>query len=527
MRRPIAAITLAGLAFIFTRPGEGKAEPGMTVLKKYPIHHEITSASRVGDFGLMPEAGGFYRKYYMGSYQGSRDRDAQTEYLQVNDEVHGPYSYIMGEMYRRGGRYCFTYRKKTFPGRCCYSAGGACCAPLGLFPGCGLAFAYSPFYGVYQYFFDEHMGVIRNKGIGEFVVVNGRRFGPYDDVYSLDFPRTGEFFAFKYVEKGKDFFVLNGKVIGPFRSQYGNEIVVSDDGKRYAYHYRPDDAPTDAGFVVLDGEKHGPFSYANNFTFSGDGKSFAFLYSRGGRKILWRDGKEEYLGDREILVPKYPILTQGGFDEMFTPGSVEKRRGGYYIRRMGMLLGPYDKVGRLISSSDGKNFGFDYVKNDNHYVHVNGRNYGPYEKTYTPIVAEKGPAFWFSFNKDDKYYFYINGKNYGPFREPRLTASINIENFGIDYRSKEGGRRVLIQGREYGPYDCLDVTLRFSSDGSRWGIIYGKHVGSWHLGRYDSYIRFMDKDFGPYQAADLRFISGDRAIAGYIKDGHAFVAEIQ
>jgi hypothetical protein len=386
--------------------------------------------------------------------------------------------------------------------------------------------AYSPLGAVFQYLFDDNMGVVRHKGIGKYVIVNGRRYGPYDNVFSLCFPRTGESFAFKYVEKGKDYFVHNGKVIGPFRSMYGNEIVVSDDGKRFAYNYRPDDAPSDVGYVVLDGEKRGPFCRADNFTFSGDGKSFAFLYSRGHRKILWRDGTEEDVGDRKIHVPQYPILTQGGFGEMFTSGSVEKRRGGYYVRRGESRWGPYDKVGKLVSSGDWKNFGFDYVKNDDYYVHVNGRNYGPYEKTNSPFLAQSGTAFGFAYKKDEKDYFFINGKQYGPFREPRITASDNLESFGIVHFCKDG-RCVLVQGREYGPYSGLDVILRFNPDGSRWGFIYRKHVGPWHEGRDEYYIRYMDKDFGPYQAADLRFISGDRAIAGYIKDGHAFVAEIK
>ncbi len=528
MRKIALAAFVLFLALPSFSPG-GEKTYTLTVLKKYRLKHVPKRSGSEGSFGLTPEAGGFYLRTYRErerQYRSERYDDCEARYyLQINDELFGPYCRIDAEQYRRGGRYSFTYRDTVFPDRACYVTTRTCCGPF------GLVCYYSPLGPLAESLGSREGGYIRKHGMGEYVVVNGRRYGPYDDVLSVSFAHTGDSFGFKYKEKHKDYFIHNGRRIGPYGSSYGQEIVVSPNGRRYAYFYHSPRGPVDRGYLVLDGVQYGPFSWAKNFSFSPDSRSFAFLHSKGGGDILWRDGKETPVRSRKIYVPKYPIMTQGIFGEMFTPGVVEKRPGGYYVSRGKREYGPFEKVGRLAANSDGSLFGFDYVRNDRYYVQINEKSYGPYEKTGTPFFTRTGGGFYFWYKKGDREYYRINGKDYGPFREARVYLSDDGRSHAFVYW---GGKGTVVQlnGRVLGPFGGTHYWVRFSADGRRYGFVHYMRIGDKRIRNWDDpfrerYLHYCGQTFGPYRELDLRFISGDRAIVGYVRDGYAFVAELK
>jgi hypothetical protein len=121
----------------------------------------------------------------------------------------------------------------------------------------------------------------------EYIVLDGKEFGPYERVEMARFSRDGKRFGFiAHEDSGNCSLVIDGKKHREgTRSMF--ELVFSPNGDRFAYQLQDVGSIT----VVVDGEPGLPFEIVGRVVFSRDGKHVAYPVKDSGLCFWVIDGK--------------------------------------------------------------------------------------------------------------------------------------------------------------------------------------------------------------------------------------------
>ncbi len=152
--------------------------------------------------------------------------DERGSFLQTKDRLFGPYEYISDPK--------ISYNERTLAFEFRTSAGKGVNLGGREYLGCEL--------GDHPVFSREGNGWWLPRRISSEergVLVNGKTYGPYYDIWDFSFNRDGTAFGFIYENQREQYFVrVNDKVLGPYR--FPEKLALSEDGRNYSFLYQSD-----------------------------------------------------------------------------------------------------------------------------------------------------------------------------------------------------------------------------------------------------------------------------------------------
>jgi hypothetical protein len=289
--------------------------------------------------------------------------------------------------------------------------------------------------------------------------------------------RNGDILAWVYVKDGKLYAWINGKTYGPYE---------------YIYSF-------------TSGDMCGGDTY--RVKFSNKGNMFAFIFGENCKKYS-KNPENEY-----TFCEKYYIQTPVKAYSLDT--DAEKVVQGYEASSL------LDILLSINFSEDGSKISWIFIKNKKYYVQINDKVYGPYDDVSAPIYnyysgrdviqlssifSPNGRNYGWQFKKNNKEYIQINEFTYGPFDS--LIKNLQWSKDGKVYIfAFKKGKKGYTQVNNYtfeNPqnYELIDLEGLYKD-----GIIYIAR-----LEKNDKYyLSVNNKIKGPYDKAEF-FITSDNNI---------------
>jgi hypothetical protein len=161
-------------------------------------------------------------------------------------------------------------------------------------------------------------------------------------------------------------------------------------------------------------------------------------------------------------------------------------------------LGLYqDELGYIVVTADVKKFTRNY--------HIKGKIYGPFDRRLVEKPVFNLSSWGFIDSRDETSYVLFNGKEIGIHKDPQYPVGLKVSRKTWAYvliDQVEGTTKVIINGKEYGPYTSL-FNYYINDDGTRWAVAYNENPEEF-------YLEFNDgKKIGPYKSVlDFEFLEG-------------------
>ena len=248
----------------------------------------------------------------------------------------------------------------------------------------------------------------------EYAVIDGKKFGPYEEVNGPYFSPDGSIVSYLYMKNWEHFIDVNGKTYDVYMEGYVPSY--SPDNQHFAFTY----VKGGKYYACIDGKSEGGYGDIEDVSFSADSSEYGYAYKKALQKYYMKVGKKDY--------------------------------------------GPFDSAYALHYSPNGKDFGFAYkkggkaVKNEygtkmvaggKWYINITGKDYGPYDGVlYRNIDTIR-------FSGEHWGFLYGTGcvqPEGEVFSQPGIT----------DF---EGGKwSVCIDGKSFGGYPWMDFC--FTPDGN-------------------------------------------------------------
>jgi len=118
----------------------------------------------------------------------------------------------------------------------------------------------------------------RSGTTGHTITVDGKSFGPYKDITSINFSTTGTAGIFLVTKRDKSYVIAQGKEFGPLTAGYDvDQTWISDDGKLWAVtasqYEEGEDGEDGMSRTVLwvNGKSYGPYTSVDHFSYSETG----------------------------------------------------------------------------------------------------------------------------------------------------------------------------------------------------------------------------------------------------------------
>ena len=256
-------------------------------------------------------------------------------------------------------------------------------------------------------------------------------------------------------------------------------LVFSPDGARHAYKATRGDAWT----YVVDGKEQAwnPGVMATECDFSADGKHFSYVALKtdgerleGGMSptVIVTDGAE---GEPYFSI-EAESLEYGPTDSV--PTFVASRGNPPKEKPFAVVSGkagrPYDEVGPVVFSANGKAWGHFAADAASSVVVVNGTPGRRYAGVASPTFSADGKRWAHRAQKGDKWLVVVNGEDGPEYDEvPSNTLILGADGAHVAYAARRGKDWMVVKdGVEGKAYPRLGVTsLRFSED--------GQHLAYW------------------------------------------------
>jgi len=256
------------------------------------------------------------------------------------------------------------------------------------------------------------------------------------------------------------------------------------------------------------------FSEPPIIIFSPDGKRVAYygivreqIKGKLNQWFIGFDGKEmgpyDYVGDLAFS-PNGKHFVYRTIKEIHTLQSET------FFVLDGEEMGPYEYLGDFVFSSDSKHFAYTAGKKGKHFIILDGKEIGPYDSFSNFTFSPDGKRFVYyevMKKENNKSLLIVDGKEIASYDEiQRFIFSPDSKRFA--YAVKEGSERfIVLDGKEMGPYeyspyeDYYYYTLDFSPDRKHFAYKVKKE------GKF--FIILDGKEMGPYDAAGLFTFSPD------------------
>jgi hypothetical protein len=369
--------------------------------------------------------------------------------------------------------------------------------------------------------------------------LNSKTYGPYEeidvphlesDVYDINLFINTSTISWAFKKDNKWFVQVNSEVYGPYERVV--DINKSRNGDILAWVYVKDDK----FYAWINGKTYGPYEYIYSFTyghmcggeiyrvkFSNKGNMFAFIFGENCKKYN-KNPENEY-----TFCEKYYIQTPAKTYSLDT--DAEKVVQGYEASSL------LDILQSINFSEDGSKISWIFIKNKKYYVQMNDKVYGPYDDVSAPIYnyysgryviqlssifSPNGRNYGWQFKKNNKEYIQINEISYGPFDS--LIKNLQWSKDGRVYIfAFKKGTKSYIQVNNYtfenpGNYELIDLEGLYKN-----GIIYIARLKK--DGKY--YISVNNKITGPYDQAEFFITSDNNIYIVYLSGNRLTIEKIE
>lgn len=360
----------------------------------------------------------------------------------------------------------------------------------------------------------EHYAAVVMQGKAEFLVVDGKRAGPFGLVEKYAISKDGAHVAAIIAVDGKSRLFRDGSLLPQeLPGVYG--MAFSDDGLSLAVNLLKQENGGSVHYLMIDDALVGPYlELSHEIGYSESAKGFVYYAQATDKSWIAVHGKDHYdnlistTSDQPLLSPLSRIPLSVGRAKAFP----EKTEGGLFVYRGERAFGPYDRVGAAFWKpgsddvfwlADRKGEGTrlfvngttdETVEASRHQIDVSNVRFSPdgrklayscmisgapsgqyvlADKVFGPYAAVSGIQYG-----DDGKLCFIGGsslasvqvgdESFGPFdRASNLVAAAGGSPYGFIYQ-QDGAYRVRAGGREFGPYkgkETVAYGLAFSPSG--------------------------------------------------------------
>lgn len=369
-----------------------------------------------------------------------------------------------------------------------------------------------------------------------YVVVNDKKYGPYDYVSAMNFSKTTGNFHFAYYTKDAYYMNVNGTVTGPFTgfpeimqiNEYKNYAVFSYEadgwyiwhgGKKYGPSEEFDLPVLSANgtmsysygtggkrYANVNGKNYGPYDYLYNLSVTDNGAGFFFMYGNGTESYYNYNGKS--FGPYATVGAGGVNTERGGYFATYTDkngkgyidlngkingpyisepfcyylmkgfvyATVEKEANKFYILTEKSEAGPYASVVFGTGAESGTGYAVAVAKTDGKLAVVhNGKELPGIDNLQAVTCNYDGSeVLYFGSGADSKFYVYVNGTKYGPFEEMYGGDMMREKNNkGWYIHYLEGGKQyAVINGNKVGPFGNAEVWNMKFSSGGGYMLPY-------------------------------------------------------
>lgn len=300
-----------------------------------------------------------------------------------------------------------------------------------------------------------------------FLVVDGREFGPYDQIRSPCFSPDGRQVAFIGRRGAKMYFVLDGEEhgphdhvikVGPFFGPEGLRVVygAGDDGQYRLF----DDGVPGQPYELITG----------HWCISSDGDRLAYFGGRRGRNYLVVDGKEQ--GSFDVVPPQEDLFSPDGRQTAFAAGEA----GRVYVVVNGKKSQAYDDVSpkTLRFAPDNRRLAYVATRGRNKFVVVGDETFGPFRHVpenmddSSPVVfSSDGKRFACPVESQDGAFCIVDGtpgKRYEQIVSP-VVFGPDGRHYAYAAMTSEDTATFVIDGQEHGSFVKLLSGARIVFDG--------------------------------------------------------------
>ena len=306
---------------------------------------------------------------------------------------------------------------------------------------------------------------------------------PQIDPKSLVFTPDGKHIAYVAKHGSGHVALVDGKTEKEYEV-VALPILFSPDGARHAYKATRGGAWT----YVVDGKEGAwhPGIQDTSGDFSADGTHFAYLASKtdgakleGGMSptVVVTDGVEgdPYFSIESESFEFGPVGAVPTF--VATRGNPPKEKPFAVVA--GQAGHPYDEVGPVVFSSNGKAWGHFAAEGGSSFVVVNGTEGRHYSGIASPTFSADGTRWAHRAMKKNKWLVVVNGEDGAEYDEiPTDTLLVSRDGAHVAYAARRGTEWMVVRDGVAGKaYPRLGATsLRFSHEGDH--LAYWAGIGA-------------------------------------------------
>ncbi|MBT3221334.1 MAG: hypothetical protein HN348_19805, partial [Proteobacteria bacterium] len=277
----------------------------------------------------------------------------------------------------------------------------------------------------------------------------------YETIFAAELSVQGQQWGAVVEKDGRDYIVVNGDEFGPYRYEplERRQRLVFAPGES---HWGGWGIKASKAMVVLNGQEVASHDEVANLIFTADG-SFGYTST-----------------DRDAHHVSYGSRVWGPYDsEGQLVTSIDGKAWGFWTASghlvvNNQLWGPYDQTGGPVFSRDSSLWGTWISRDGRKFVLVDGEEYGPYNQVSMPHFSADALAWSAAVTKDDAHYLLVGGEEYGPFSEALgVDFAPDSAVRALSVAKEPGAFYYMIGKKEYGPYAKLGP-LSFSGEGKKW-----------------------------------------------------------
>ena len=286
------------------------------------------------------------------------------------------------------------------------------------------------------------------------VIFKSVRYGPYKYASSPQFSSDGRSFGFKAQKDDGDYLIINGKEFGPFMKV--TFPAISKEKGNWAYSYLKDTG----WFVRLStGKEFGPYDFPVSCVFNKNGSIYGFRVVNKSKNYIIINGKK--YGPFDLIPEFYLSEKSWGFQ-------YKTKKGLFYLIN-NKKSGNFSQLSPLYFNTTGTSWGFNGFLEKQHQWYIffdDKKKYGPYNDKYKIYFNENGEecSIWRIEEQDNTAFININEEQYGPFEyvfEPTFDITAKL---WIFCSKKKKGIFIIKNGKEDGPFRYDDVESFYATD---------------------------------------------------------------
>ncbi len=229
---------------------------------------------------------------------------------------------------------------------------------------------------------------MEGKGEREFVFLNGKEIGAYDDVVPpLRLSPDGTKLLYTARIKGEVYLFLNGKKLTSVHRV--KKCTFSRDSSNFACLVKKGASH----FVITSSKTYGPYKdvYFPSLRFSEDGKHVLYLVKEGGKQFVYLDGRKVDGGYSRIRTTQIS-LSKDGKHILFVGSESQGGRKVYYLIKDGkVILKSERKISSPLMSPDGNSYAYAvYTGGPRIALYKNGKKLGEFSGVMNMVFSPGG-----------------------------------------------------------------------------------------------------------------------------------------